>query len=189
MLRKAIRHYSRDVFWRVYGKTLRNPEISGDRKSFLFVCKGNICRSPFAEYLSRTLMSDRTNGNLTFFSAGLEVSVSKPSPKEALLTAEKLGVDLGLHRSRQLDRGMMECYDNVLAMDGRQFRALRRNFPQYQQKIYLLPLFESHQVNEDNGYARYNIPDPFGGDIEDYKSCFVRIKGCVEKLFDRMEVK
>jgi protein-tyrosine-phosphatase len=134
-------------------------------------------------------MSHGRNRNLTFFSAGMEVSVSKPLRTGVRLTAEKLRLDLGPHRRRQIDRRMMKCYDMILAMDSRQFQTLRYSFPQCEQKICVVPLFDSHRAGKDKGYGRYNIHDPFGRDIDDYENCFLRIRTCIEKIFERIELR
>jgi len=183
-LRNWIKSDLRDFYWEFYGNLIRNPRCLGHPKSFLFVCRGNICRSPFAEHVARKVATAQG----IFFSAGLEVSQPSSPPQEAVQAAESFGIRLKGHRSRRISREMIESFDMIIAMETRQFRALKKSFPKCQNKVFLLPLFDNKGCAREDGFFRYNIQDPYGQSLNDFYTCFQRIKSCIEGLFEEMEV-
>ena len=54
-LKKFIKGTTREFYWRIYGRAIQNPQMPDAPGSFLFICKGNICRSPFAEHLAKKI--------------------------------------------------------------------------------------------------------------------------------------
>jgi len=60
--------------------------------SILFVCKGNICRSPFAEAIARSLYRNGADPAFRFASAGIDVERSLSPPQEAILAAKRVVV-------------------------------------------------------------------------------------------------
>lgn len=185
-----MRHFIKERLgfycWSIYGTTVRNPKMSAAPKSFLFVCKGNICRSPFAEHMARNIAGSRRLGTMLFCSGGLEVSTSSPPPEEALRAAREFGVHHGTHRSRAVTYDMVKASDMTLAMELRHFLALRNCFPEFTGKIFLLPLFEEDSAPWHRGYRRYTIPDPYDKPSEQFLACFRRIAGCLDKLFSEV---
>ncbi len=171
-----IKVYLRDCWWSLYGKKFKNPDIFGPINSILYICKGNICRSTFAEHISRKIVN---NDHMLFASAGLQVNQSTPSPEQAILTGRKFDIDLEKHFSKPVDQKMMQSYDLVLTMEARQLQNLQKIFPEYKAKIHLLPLYESIKRKGYKGYYRYNIGDPYGKGEEEFDDCFFRIKQCV----------
>lgn len=76
----------------------------------VFVCAGNICRSPFGEYLSRRL-------SVPSFSMGLRASVGALAHGHAIRQAELLGIDMSGHRSALFDPARLRPRDLVLAFE------------------------------------------------------------------------
>ncbi|MBE9572723.1 MAG: hypothetical protein IMF11_19020 [Proteobacteria bacterium] len=187
LLKKWIKGDLRDLYWNIYGVTIRNPRRTGHPESFLFVCKGNINRSPFAEHLAGKLVGNTLIEEATFYSGGLNVSRSTPPPKEAILAAESFGVQLNGHRSRGINREMIESFDMIVAMETWQLQALKKSFPKYKDKAYLLPLFDTQEGAKRHGFSRYNIQDPYGRSLDEFRVCFQRIKRCIEGLFEEIE--
>jgi protein-tyrosine phosphatase len=181
---QVIKGYLKDLYWSAYGKGIQNPRFPENPRSFLFICKGNICRSPFAEHLARKLTVNAATGEKAFYSVGLHVSQSLPPPREAILVAESFGIHLNGHRSRKLSQKMIESFDIVIAMQVWQFQTLRKTFPKYQDKIFLLPLFDSAESTKQRGFSQYNIQDPYGRSTDEFYACFQRIKRCLEELFE-----
>ena len=147
-------------------------------KSILFVCKGNICRSNFAE--KRAV---KFSGHVIQYrcsSAGIQVDDPKPPPEEAIIAAESMGINIAPHRSRGLDYSMIESHDMIVAMEAWQWKYLRKICQENQEKIFLLPLFDNHS---GTSWENYNIRDPYGKDIEEFKQCYGRIERCLSGLF------
>jgi protein-tyrosine phosphatase len=102
--------------------------------SVLFVCTGNICRSPTAEGVFRALLA--ANGladSVTVDSAGTSGwHVGEPPDARAHGAALRRGVDIGDQRARQVGAEDFERFDLVLAMDQGHYRELERLCPDNQ---------------------------------------------------------
>ncbi len=86
----------------------------------LFVCTGNICRSPMAEYMTRAIAAER-GLDVLVRSAGLTI-VGQPSPSYAVEVMEARGIDMSGHRSRRLSAMMVRSADLVVGMAGNHVR-------------------------------------------------------------------
>ena len=186
-LKKRIKKPLEKIYWWIYGSILRNPKLPVDPRSFLFICKGNICRSVFAQALAVKTAEEKGIQNMVFDSAGLEVSRAMPPPQEAIVAAKRFGITLDGHRSKRISREMAESFDIVIAMEAWQLQALRRLFPQYSDRFFLLPLFDENGRNTWDFYSVYNIADPFGKDLIRFRACYERIENCLAGLFSQLD--
>ena len=116
----------KNICWYLYGKTISNPPLPQNVESILFICKGNICRSPFAEYIS----SRKYNvfNRYLFYSAGINVINPKSPPEDAIISARNFGVDLQDHKSRPIKYSLVESNDIIVATDTWQYNYLRNMF-------------------------------------------------------------
>ncbi|MCS6285461.1 MAG: hypothetical protein H8K08_08515 [Nitrospira sp.] len=153
------------------------PAVSIRPRSVLFVCKGNICRSPFAEHLASNRWPD-----LEFGSAGIHVRKPAPAPEHAVHAAKRYGLQLEQHRSQAISQVLIERYDMVVAMEVWQYVELRSSFESHQGKMFLLAQFAGNRFERGRGYAAYNIADPYGGQLSEFEQCFERISQCVTSL-------
>jgi protein-tyrosine-phosphatase len=81
----------------------------------LFVCAGNLCRSPFAEGLAR-LRADERGLDVEFASAGEIAYEGSQCPGDAVAAARRYGVDLTTHRARRLTREQEAAADEVVPL-------------------------------------------------------------------------
>ena len=129
--------------------------------SLLFVCLGNICRSPTAEGVFRATCQQRElSGQFRIDSAGTaEWHVGKPPDTRALRAARGRGVDLSMLRARQVEAGDFENFDFILAMDESNIEDLSALRPQGSSA-------HLHRFLEFNKSANsLDVPDPYyGGD-------------------------
>jgi protein-tyrosine phosphatase len=144
----------------------------------MFVCYGNICRSPFAEYLWNARASGRwLNGNVAI-SAGFHPLDGRTTPDWAIDLAAEYGVNLAHHRSRDLTNAMVESADAIFVMDRKNYREFIGQFPRAKNKVYFLGLFA------DSPWAE--IDDPYGVTQDKARICYHRIvlsiKGVVKRL-------
>ena len=167
-------------YWRRLGKGIENPPIPRSPGSILFVCTGNICRSPFAEGYFRKIAECRNLREVRSVSAGLDVRISAPSPDIAVQVAKTFAVDMKDHRSKPITAEMVKDNDIIFAMEHHQAAILRQMFPNHRPKILLLPLFDSESSKKADSFLRYNIPDPFGKSQEPFTGCFRRIAKCMD---------
>lgn len=173
----------KDIYRYVRSPKVRNPETPDHVRSVLFICKGNICRSPFAEHIARKAARERSWEGFVFSSAGLEVRNPLPSTLEAVTVAGTFGIDLRAHRSNGIAIHSAESQDMIIGMEAWHVQRLRELIPNAQGKIYLLPLFEECGQRRYFSYHRSNIADPYGRPFFQYQECFQRMKKCIEGMF------
>lgn len=148
----------------------------------VFVCYGNICRSPFAAAVfERELNGTAAGRRPTVASAGFHARTGRSPPPEALSVAREFGVDLDSHRSCFL--GGSSAFDGedpvseestYFAMDQAQRRRLlRRGIPRPQ--ILLLGDLDPQAID------RRKIVDPYGKPQTAFKRVYARIDRCVRE--------
>lgn len=189
-MRSAARLLKRglvDIFWTVQGSHIRVPAIPANPRSVLFVCKGNICRSPFAEHLAAKLQGEGLMSGMKFGSAGLHVPKPTSSPDDAIQAAKPYGIHLENHRSQSISLELVESYDMIIAMEAWQYVDLQSSFGLYRDKLFLLPLLDSNRPVKRRGYAAFNIQDPYGGPPSAFEECFKRISICCKSVFVRSQ--
>lgn len=126
-------------------------------KKVLFVCTGNICRSPTAEGVLRKMISDM-GLEIHVESAGThDYHVGQPPDRRALRHAQDRGYDLSAQRARQLRKRDFEEFDVIVAMDRGHLELLRAHCPpQHQARLRMLV----------NGH---DVPDPYYGGPEGFE--------------------
>jgi protein-tyrosine phosphatase len=128
-----------------------------EKRSILFVCTGNICRSPTAEAVFRTL-AKKARLELRIESAGLgDWHVGQPPDDRAQHHAKGRGYDLSAQRARQVRARDFDDFDLILAMDRGHLRALERMAPpRHRAKIRLFA-------------PERDVPDPYYGGPEGFE--------------------
>ena len=173
-LRRALR----DVRWRIKGRSIANPRLPGAVQSVLFVCLGNICRSPFAGLIAAQRFAQAGVPDVRSASAGIRTMQSGRSPQDACTVAASYGLSLDAHRPTMLTRELIDAYDLIVVMESQQLDQLREAYPDATDRIVLLSLFDAGAT----GYERYNIADPFQRPLADYETCYRRIDRAVTAL-------
>lgn len=177
-----------DLYWIVRGTSIRVPTLPSQPRSVLFVCKGNICRSPFAEHMARKLFHEVVGDMdqpIVFQSAGLHVTTPKAPPDTALVVARRFGVSLDAHRSQPISPKLVADSDVIVAMEGWHYDELRSRFKEHRQKVFLLPFFSDEVM--DPGYDAFNIQDPYGGSQSVFETCFQRVEHHVKAFLAELE--
>lgn len=142
----------------------------------LFLCFGNICRSPFAEEVFRRRVPDTGPEGVEAESAGFYPEAGRPSPAEARCAAARRGVDLTDHRSRVVSPPPSDADPLVVAMDGGQARRARRSWGTPRHRTLVLGDLDP-SIPE-----RRRILDPFGHPEEVFDEVYGRIDRCVAEL-------
>jgi protein-tyrosine phosphatase len=142
----------------------------------IFVCTGNICRSPTAHGVLRRRIQERgLAGRLTVDSAGLEAwHAGAPPDARSVRHARRRGYELSDLRARQFGAHDFERADRVLVMDdGHLQRAARLCPPQHAHKLRRLTDFcRRHEADE--------VPDPYYGGAQGFE----RVLDLVEDACD-----
>lgn len=141
----------------------------------LFVCLGNICRSPSAEAVFRKHFAYK-GVVAEFDSAGTaDYHVGERSDARSIKHAEKRGYEM-THLARQVHKDDFKNFDLILAMDSSNLSHLRQICPDpYQSKVQLI----TDYCSEMNVSA---VPDPYHGDVEDFEHVLDILEDCVEKV-------
>lgn len=145
----------------------------------LFVCTGNTCRSPMAEGLLRKRLAERGRDDIEVASAGIGAGGGHPAADGAYLVALEDGIDLSSHRSRRLSPEMIESADVVLVMSREHAAVVDAMHPG--EKAWLLGEYAGRTPD------RAEVEDPYGGDLETYRSAWVELSGLVEDVLDRLD--
>ena len=152
----------------------RKGHVDWNFHHIVFVCKGNICRSAFAEYYLRSITPD---GALRIESCGLDVDQGNFSPPDAVTAAAEFGVDLGGHHSKGMTGCDFQGAGLIVAMEFGQYLRLVGLYPQYSKKIRLLRDFSS-KVDR----ILCNIYDPYGLGEAEFRRCFRGMQRALEGL-------
>ena len=145
----------------------------------LFVCSGNICRSPMAAEYLRHVAARSGMSHLVVDSAGLLGINDVPATAEARQALRALGLDLRAHRSRGIAATDFKTADVVVAMTLDHLAEMERRFPEGTERRYLIRAFENGP--EPTGGAP-ELEDPIGEDLETYHDRFAVIRDCVDHL-------
>jgi len=133
-------------------------------KSVLFVCTGNICRSPIAEGLFRRLIGNRND--IEVLSAGVHAVRGQPPSLYAVQVCAEEGADIGDLRSQPLTAALVDRATHIFAMTGAHLETIQTVFPQGAEKSFLLREFE-----EPGTTVWRDVPDPIGLGREVYEDC------------------
>jgi protein-tyrosine-phosphatase len=141
----------------------------------LFVCYGNICRSPLAEAIARRQASER-GFRATFGSAGVGALDGGAATAEAEQVAGEHGLSLSSFGSRYADADVVDRADLVLTMTADQLERVRSLGAR---RAYLLTEFGSGTTRD--------VADPIGRGIATYRTTYDELVREIELVLDRLE--
>jgi glycine hydroxymethyltransferase len=149
-------------------------------KTFLFICTGNICRSPMAEALFRHATPGRTDYRA--ISAGLGAVDGQPPSVYSVQAMKEIGMDISKQRSRMLTAEMVKQADYILGMTHSHVDTVMLLYPQAAEKTFLLREFDDTL----DPYEK-DISDPIGGSYEVYLNCRDQIEQGMASLLRFIE--
>ncbi len=148
----------------------------------LFVCLGNICRSPTAQGVFERLVEiEGLSDQILVESAGTSAYHVGDSPdRRAQRAARKRGLDLSRQRSRQCYRSDCDEFDYALAMDGSNLHSLQRMCPHSNAKLQLF-------LNYAPKLGLYDVPDPYYGGSNGFENVLDMIQIAAEGLLEHIK--
>ena len=144
----------------------------------LFVCTGNICRSPTAEGVARGLAAKHGVDQLfEFDSAGTHgYHVGDPPDPRTVVAAKRRGYDLSTLRARRVTEFDFISFDHVLAMDREHLEILQRACPAPHRHKLRLFLEYGERFDEDE------VPDPYYGGIQGFELVLDLVEDAATRL-------
>ncbi|QMU61427.1 MAG: hypothetical protein GKR92_06855 [Gammaproteobacteria bacterium] len=136
----------------------------------LFVCKGNICRSPFAKEYAEKISSNEVQ----WYSAGYFPVSGRSSPDSALAASQKFGISLNDHRSQEADKIDLNKYSLIIVFDKHNYQSILGSNGNIKGKLIFLGQLSNTQDIE--------IPDPYGESIEYFESIYESIKNILDEV-------
>jgi len=140
----------------------------------LFVCTGNSCRSVMAEYLMKKFLEDEGIEGVDVASAGTAAWTGGTASYEVVELLREFGLDASAHRSRMIDKEIVEWADIILAMEKGHVAFIKEQFPSSEDKVRLLKKFAMDVKGE--------IDDPIGRGFPAYRRALREIYDCVENI-------
>ena len=146
--------------------------------NILFICTGNICRSPFAHALFAKLVTQKRLRGIVADSAGLIALPGNSATYMAKRVAEEFEVDLSGHKAKSVSNALVAWSSLILVMEKSHEDTLLKDFPEAKGKTRLIRQFARF------GSKRRGIVDPYGLKYDAYRFCFLDIEDAILGLID-----
>jgi protein-tyrosine phosphatase len=147
----------------------------------LFVCHGNIYRSPYAEVSFRSHLPAGLNETVIAVSAGF-VGSGRPTPIESLELARRRGLDLSAHRSQLLTTELVRGSHLVVVMSSGQEREICRRFNYPRGRVLVLGDLDPSPIETRE------VMDPWNRPLEILEASTERVSRCVRELAGELEI-
>ena len=169
-------------FVQVISRLIWMPQIKmsqNKRKAFkiLFICHGNIIRSPMAEALFKQKASKLGLKNVHVMSAGIYAKQGIGADPRSVTVAQEFDLCLKGHRAKPITEEIIGEADAIFVMDSLNEAGLLDKYPQTWKKLYRLGSFQ-----ENGNFKETEIKDPYNGDIDDIRRCYKILKSAVQNL-------
>lgn len=138
--------------------------------NILFICIGNICRSPMAEGLLKQRLPEKA-----VYSAGINASIGAPVDRLSVQVMWEQGIDISAHRARSLGAWLVNGADLILTMDQGQKDFIEIRYPESKNKVFRLGEF-----------GNYDVPDPFHQSLAAFRESHHLIARGVDDLVARI---
>src|SRR5689334_3137660 len=149
-------------------------------KNVLFVCTGNICRSPMALGLFRRLLANRKD--IEADAAGVHAVRGQLPSIHAIEVCRSRGVDIGDFRSQPLTATLVERATHIFAMTGSHLETIHLLFPESMEKTFLL-----REIEEPGATLWRDLPDPIGMGRNVYEECAACIENALPSVLTFVE--
>jgi protein-tyrosine phosphatase len=154
----------------------KRSRIPATARSIVFVCFGNIIRSPGCEALMKQALAGRTDLRIHVTSAGLNATPGRSSHPWAIAAARDFGVSLEQHRARLLTADLVARADVIFAMDYQNQVQLLSRWKDSRRKVFMLSAYA------DADYGSVEISDPYYLGSEETRRCYHVLNACVRNI-------
>lgn len=148
--------------------------------NILFVCTGNTCRSPMAEYFARKYIEENNLDNFKVASAGINAATGESASNEAVEVMKEKGIDITDHKSKMLMEEDLQENDKVLTMTNSHKEVIQDMYDY--DNVYTIKHFVKSCEDCD-------ILDPYGFGVDKYRETRDEIEDAVKKLLNKLSEK
>jgi protein-tyrosine-phosphatase len=142
----------------------------------IFVCTGNICRSPMAEGILAHRAAQAGRADVTASSMGIHGLDHEPASELALQVCSENGIDISEHRSRPLSGEEIREAELVLCMEPVHVKFLTTFFPWNRERVALVGAWP------EKPNRKSPVMDPYGAPVEVFRHVFEILDGHVERV-------
>jgi len=147
------------------------------KKTVLFVCTGNSCRSVMAEYILKSQVAGRDD--VEVMSAGTGVFIQSGASSETIAVLAEEGIEATDHLARPINTILLKKADLIIVMTRRHRDQVLERVPEVEKRVYLMKEFSDVSSNDE---GNLDIPDPIGQPRSMYKECLREIKEAIHKI-------
>ena len=150
----------------------------------MFICTGNICRSAMAQWLLKQKLDDKEIKNVEVYSCGVYAQDGDiPTWEAKRVMMDEYSIDMSKHRATNIVNSNIKEMDLILCATSRHKRDVLRIYPELEGKVFTMKEY----VGYDREYHdKIDIKDPWGYDIETYRSCIAEIDEWLELLIKKI---
>ncbi len=144
----------------------------------LFVCTGNVCRSPIAAALLNVKAHrEGDESKIVARSAGTWALENQPASGHAITVMAEHGVNLAAHRGHTITRADLAEAAAVIVMTRNHRDALAAEFPESRHKLHLMSELKDRT---------FDISDPYGGILSEYQRCALELEDLIENGYGKI---
>lgn len=149
----------------------------------MFICTGNICRSAMAHWLLKKKLTDLNRSDIQVYSCGIYAQDGDIPTYEAREAINEYGVNLSNHFAINIKNSNIKDMDLILCATKSHKIAVIDIYPELEEKVFTMKEYVNYdREHHDN----IDIKDPWGYDLETYRSCLAEIDECLELLLKKI---
>ena len=149
----------------------------------LMVCLGNICRSPLAEGILRSKISEK---HIVASAGTISFHEGSPPDKRSTKIAKEYGVDISHQRANYFTEKHLEDFDKIFCMDLKNLEDVLSKAKSEEQRNKVSLIMEEVGVLSDE---KIEVPDPYYGDMSDFEKVYQMLDQACEAIAEKYNLK